>query len=364
MSNQLPISARTLCQALSQVHGLERLSSGELLALPATGTAHGHVRVLRRMDGRWPLARICYAHPGDPAAAQRLAAQAAAFERAAPAAATPHLLATVPPTGGVPGGILLVEYVNGQPPSLPDDLPSIAAALARLHDLPVPAPERIAPMVRHEQPVLALLAAIEANAGFFDKLTISAQSRAMLADELNFARNFAAHHAHDPAVITFALSDTHPGNFLRDRSGKIWFVDLEKAHYGSPAIDLAHSTLPTSTLWDPSQSTILTRAQTIAFYRAYGALAPERMTRLRPVLTPYRRMTWLRTMAFKARWKIQTSTPYDGSDPGQWSDAGLMPKMREHLAGVIDRAFQPAAIAQTRHEWLGPDPLDLATLNY
>jgi hypothetical protein len=364
MSNRLPISARTLSDALSQVHGLEHLSSGELLALPAKGTAHGHVRILRRLDGRWPLARICYAHTGDPDAAARLETQATAFQRAAPAGATPHLLAVVPPSGGVPGGILLVEYINGSGPSLPTDLPLMASALARLHDLPVPAPERIAPMTRADHPVMALLAAIEVNAGFFDRLSISAQSRAMLADELNYARRYATQHGGEPTELSFALADTHPGNFLIDRAGKIWFVDLEKAHYGSPAIDLAHSTLPTSTLWDPAQGVVLTRAQTIAFYRAYGALAPERMSRLLPVLTPLRRMTWLRTMAFQARWKVQTTTPYDGSDPGQWSDAGLMPAMREHIAQVTERAFQPAAIAQTRHEWLGPDPLDLGALNY
>lgn len=364
MTKDLPLPARALCQALGQVHGLERLSTGELFALPAKGTAHGHVRVLRRLDGRWPLARICYAHAGDDEAVERLMAQACAFERAAPAAATPHLLGVVPPFDGVPGGILLVEFVNGQPPKLPDDLPAMAAALARLHDLPVPAPERIAPMTRLEQPVQALLASIETNAPFFDRMTMSSQSRAMLADELLYARNYAAQRGADPTEITFALADTHPGNFLIDRSGKIWFVDLEKAHYGSPAIDLAHASLPTSTQWDPSQGTVLSRAQTIAFYRAYAAVAPERMGRMRPALTPLRRMTWLRTMAFMARWKVQTSTPFDGSDPGQWSDAGLMSEMREHIAATIERSFQPAAIAQTRHEWLGPDPLDLGAVRY
>jgi hypothetical protein len=364
MADDMPISARSLCQALAQVPGLERLSTGELIALPATGTAHGHVRVLRRIEGRWPLARICYAYPGDQGAAARLAMQATAFERAAPAAATPHLLTVVPPSDAVPGGILLVEYIAGQAPKLPDDLTAIAAALARLHDVPVPAPERIAPMMRTEHPILALLQAIETNAPFFERLSISAQSRAMLNDELKYARDFAIRDGELATEITFALSDTHPGNFLIDRGGKIWFVDLEKAHYGSPAIDLAHATLPTSTLWDPSQGVLLNRAQTVGFYRAYGALAPERMLRMRPVLTPLRRMTWLRTMAFMARWKVQTAMPFDGSDLGQWSAAGLMPQMREHIAGVVERAFQPAVIAQTRHEWLGPEPLDLGALEY
>ena len=49
-------------------------------ALPATGTAHGHVRLKNGL-----LARVAYAHEGDASAAGRLHAQAAAFHHLAPA---------------------------------------------------------------------------------------------------------------------------------------------------------------------------------------------------------------------------------------------------------------------------------------
>ena len=36
-----------------------------------------------------------------------------------------------------------------------------------------------------------------------------------------------------------------------EAAGRAVFVDLEKALYGSPAVDLAHASIYTSTMWDP-----------------------------------------------------------------------------------------------------------------
>ena len=53
------------------------------------------------------------------------------------------------------------------------------------------------------------------------------------------ARAEARRGAGDQA-ITLVLTDTHPGNFLIRPDGQAVIVDLEKALYGSPGIDLAH----------------------------------------------------------------------------------------------------------------------------
>lgn len=68
---------------------------GEGEALPATGTAHGHVRL---KDGR--LARIAYAYENDPTAAARLHLQAEAFRHLAPAGRTPKLHEVIEPRPG------------------------------------------------------------------------------------------------------------------------------------------------------------------------------------------------------------------------------------------------------------------------
>jgi aminoglycoside phosphotransferase (APT) family kinase protein len=152
--------------------------------------------------------------------------------------------------------------------------------------------------------------------------------------------------------LTVALADTHPGNFIVDRAGVAWFVDLEKVHVGSPAIDLAHATLPTSTLWDPKINRSLSRADIAGFHAAYLAKVGEaQAAALQPWLVPMRRLTWLRTMLFMARWRVQTRSPRDPSDPTQWSDAGLDPAMKAHIDARIDNGFRREAIRAIRADW-------------
>ena len=150
-----------------------------------------------------------------------------------------------------------------------------------------------------------------------------------------------------------ALADTHPGNFIVDRDGIAWFVDLEKVHVGSPAIDLAHATLATSTLWHPDVGKVLSRADVQAFLHA---ISREGRTpagrRLEPWLLPMRRLTWLRTTLFMARWRVQTRSPRDPSDPTQWSDAGLEPAMKAHIDERIDQCFRRDTIQSIRAEWM------------
>ena len=65
-----------------------------------------------------------------------------------------------------------------------------------------------------------------------------------------------------------------------------------------------------------------------------------------------RRLTWLRTTLFMARWRVETGSPRDPSNPTQWSDAGLDPKMKRHIAGRIAHCFERETIHGIRSEWL------------
>ena len=67
---------------------------------------------------------------------------------------------------------------------------------------------------------------------------------------MEWASDFANQNSNLHPPPRLCLTDTHPGNFLVDASGKVLFVDLEKALYASPAIDLGHPTILTSTLWE------------------------------------------------------------------------------------------------------------------
>ena len=226
----------------------------------------------------------------------------------------------------------------------------MADTLARIHALPLP-PAR-SPIPRQKNPFLETLEAIELNAmRFLDKAVPDFGARAEIAEELRLMRGMALAFAQRAQPLTVALADTHPGNFIVDREGLAWFVDLEKVHVGSPAIDLAHATLPTSTLWHPDVGKMLSRAEVQGFYDTYlEKVGKKQAASLQPWLVPMRRLTWLRTTLFMARWRVQTRSPRDPADPTQWSDAGLEPAMKAHIDARIDQCFS------ARHDSVDPRP--------
>jgi thiamine kinase-like enzyme len=336
-----------LLAALRERPVFSSLTAADLKPLPATGTAHGHVRLPNRL-----LARVAYAHEGDLSAAQRLATQAEAFRHLAPCGRTPRLHDMIEPHPGLPGGALIVDLIDGRAPRLPDELGLMADTLARIHALPLPATN--SPIPRQQNPFLETLAAVEQSAQrFLDKAVPEQGARAEIADELRLMRDMALAIAERAQPLTVALADTHPGNFIVGQGGIAWFVDLEKVHVGSPAIDLAHATLATSTLWHPDVGKVLSRDEVQRFYSLYLEKVGDRQAdSLEPWLQPMRRLTWLRTTLFMARWRVQTREPRDPSDPTQWSDAGLEPAMRAHIDQRIDQCFRRDTIQSIRAEWM------------
>ncbi|MBM3620574.1 MAG: aminoglycoside phosphotransferase family protein [Alphaproteobacteria bacterium] len=339
--------------ALRTRPALAHLTEGDLAPLPATGTAHGHVRIVPAIEGRRLLARVAYAHPGDRGAAARLHRQAAAFRHVAPSGLTPRLFDLVEPGERLPGGALIVDAIDGRAPRLPREMTAIAETLAALHRLPTPA--AASPLPRQDNPFLATLAVVEHHAArFLDHAVPEARARAELGEELSELRGMGLALGKRAQPISLALGDTHPGNFVVDQTGKAWFVDLEKVHAGSAAIDLAHASLPTSTRWSPGEGCVLSPDALRLFHSHYlaridGAVAKA----LKPWLMPMRRLTWLRGMVFFCRWRVQTRAPRDPQDPDQWSDAGMAPAMKAHLDERIDDCFRADSIRAMRTEWQG-----------
>jgi aminoglycoside phosphotransferase (APT) family kinase protein len=336
-----------LLAALRERPAFSALTAADLKPLPATGTAHGHVRLPNGL-----LARVAYAHEGDTTAVARLTTQAAAFRHLAPSGRTPRLHDVIEPRPGLPGGVLIVDLIEGRAPHLPDELALMADTLARIHVLPLPATD--SPIPRQENPFIETLAAIEQNAvRFLDEAVPDAGARVEIAEELRLMRGMAPAFAQHAQPLTVALADTHPGNFIVDRDGIAWFVDLEKVHVGSPAIDLAHATLATSTLWHPDVGKVLSSAEVQRFCTLYlEKVGPRQAASLKPWLLPMRRLTWLRTTLFMARWRVQTRSARDPSDPAQWSDTGLEPAMKAHIDQRIDQCFRRDTIQSIRAEWM------------
>jgi len=246
---------------------------------------------------------------------------------------------------------LIIDHIEGRAPRLPDELAAMADTLARIHALPLPPAG--SPIPRQKNPFIETLEAVEQNAmRFLDKAVPDPGARAEIAEELRLMRGLALAFAQRAQPLTVALADTHPGNFIVDRTGAAWFVDLEKVHVGSPAIDLAHATLATSTLWHPDIGKVLSPAKVKGFYDAYlEKVGAGQAALLAPWLLPMRRLTWLRTTLFMARWRVQTRSPRDPADPTQWSDAGLEPAMKAHIDKCIDQCFRRETIRSIRAEW-------------
>ncbi len=350
-----------LGEALRRVEGFADLPDGALRHLRVKGLFHDHVRIA----GTGCLLRLPRASQFGLGPAANLAYQRACFRRAQPSGCTPALIAVLPPQRGLDHGGLVVDHVDGGPARLPEDMPAIAACLAAIHRLDLPPAEKRAPLAVHADPVAGILAFIEEQAAYLARAGIAAESETQIRAELAWARGFARRSEGAAQPVALCATDTHPGNFLivRDGAPRAVFVDLEKALYGSPAIDLAHASLYTSTMWDPDCEAALARADIAGFYAAYRDHAPAALFRaLAPWLLPMRRLTWLRTTTWFAKWRVEAEAWADGRGAGGsiwWRAAAGAPELVADVKRRIDGFFAPDTIARIRAEWLGADPLNL-----
>jgi hypothetical protein len=330
-----------LVDALRSLPATRGLSAEDVVAMAAKGVNHDHYA----LRGVGLVLRVPRSTPWAGDAAAQLKSEAAAFERAGPAGATPRLAAVLPPSAALPRGALLVEEIAGRVPRLPEDLPALAEALARLHSIPLPPSSARPPLPDHgvRGPIAETLAFIARQREFLARVDLAPATRAALDEEYAAAEQWAAET--NPAAQPLALvgTDTHPGNFIIRPNGHAVLVDLERVCYGSPAIDLAHATLYTSTTWDVDVQATLTQEEVSGFYRNYHAdVGPAHASLLRPWLLPARRLTWLRTMMWAVRWRVLAEQDGLALDPG----------LARHIHRRLDDFFDPDTVARVRSEWL------------
>ena len=328
----------TLVRELSHFDDFEGLAADRLVPLATKGLNHAHIGI----EGNGMLLRLPRLSAFGFAPDENLSYQSACFSRAGPSKVVPKLHGRIAPQHGIPWGALVVGRIAGDTPKLPEHLPLIAWSLAAVHSLPVP--ERTSPLLVHDDPVRATLEVIAAQAGFLDDAGIEAESRRQLDEEIDRAlRDVPTAPGHP---VTLVGTDTHPGNFLIDRQHQAIFLDLEKMLYGSPAIDLAHATIYTSTMWDPDIATALTAGQTAQFHDAYfDALPAELADRIRPWTEAMRRLTWLRTMTWFAKWRVESA------GGASWSAALRRSGRRTALETRFNDYFDPANIERVRKDF-------------
>ncbi len=347
-----------LHRALIALPSFAAVRPGALRLLTTKGLAHDHVEVADfELSGRRVLLRVPRQSQWGLPPADNLAYQAACFERVSVSGHAPRLFGTLPPTPEVPLGALAVERIAGRPPRLPQDLPALAEAMARVHALPMPPEAERRPLADHHDPVAGALAEIEAQATYLDAAGIAAESRQLLEAELDWARAFATRMAAEaPAQPrSLVLTDTHPGNFLITPQGRAVIVDLEKALYGSPGIDLAHATVYSSTTWDPDSHAILSPAEVAAFYRDYldilsATAGCERSAALAPWLLPLRRLLVLRALTWCAKWRALQNSRATGSSTENWSAENSDPALVTHVAGRVAHYLSAATLRRMQRD--------------
>jgi hypothetical protein len=308
------------------------------------GLAHHHVRLI----GTGWLARLPKQSQMGLGAAANLAYEAACFERAGPSGHVPRLHGELPPSAALPRGGLLVEEIRGRTARLPQDLPAIAQALAAVHSLPLPGVAQRAPLMDAGDPLGAMRAEIEAQAAYLDAAAMAPGARALVdVVRANFAH--LCKNAQRPPRRLIAF-DGHPGNYLIRSDGRAVLVDLEKARYSHPPLDLAHATLYTSTTWDLETHAELTPAQVCHAYAVWQQHCIDGET-MRAWFVPLRAAMWLWSITWCAKWRVLSPRAASSSADGEdWSQQHSSNALIEHVRNRVDCYLARPAIEHVVHE--------------
>ncbi len=293
------------------------------------GLAHHHVRIV----GSGLIARIPKQSQMGLAAQAGVEYEAACFSRAGASGHVPRLFGTLAAGAALPRGALLVEEVIGRPARLPEDLPAIVEALAAIHSLRLPEPGQRAPLLDAGDPLDALRREIDAQAIHLDAAGLAPEVRARI-DSIRDAFRACCEASARPARRLIAF-DAHPGNFLVRADGVAMLVDLEKARYSHPPLDLAHATLYTSTTWDVASRAELTPAQVAEACEAWERHCDLGRSQ-RAWFVPLRAAMWLWSVTWCAKWRVLSPREArPGADGEDWShrhsDAALLAHVRDRV---------------------------------
>jgi hypothetical protein len=308
------------------------------------GLAHHHVRLV----GSGLLARLPKQSQMGFDAAANLAYEAACYQRAAPSGHVPRVEGTLPVSAALPRGGLLVQEIVGRTARLPDDLAAIAEAFAAIHSLPLPAAAARAPLIDAADPLAALRTEIDMQAAFLDAAALAPGARTLIdAARAQFAQR--CEHAARPPRRLIAF-DGHPGNFLIRSDGSAVLVDLEKARYSHPPLDLAHATLYTSTTWDIDSRAELTTAQVLAFYDGWQQRA-DAPGEQRAWFVPLRAAMWLWSITWCAKWRVLSPRDASASADGEdWSHDRSSEALIAHVRERVDCYLSLPAIERVVSE--------------
>ena len=305
--------------------------------LQDTGLAHAHVC----LGDSGQLLRIPKQSQVGLNPELHLAHEAICFQAAAPSLVTPALHQVLAVSPALPRGALVLDYIDGVPSALPQHLAQLSESLARIHRVDVPQASH-----RHlslpENPLVSMIQEIQIQAEFLARAGVSVCVQNRVREQLEIATRLAGLTERPPeSLITF---DAHPGNFLIDKKGAAWMVDLEKCRISYPGFDLAHSTLYTSTTWDMNSYAVLGVHDIACAYQSWEQAFGARGADHRPWHVPLRRLMWLWSTTWCAKW-LALSRTAPGADNGQnWSESNNETALNAHVRDRASHYLEPAVI--------------------
>ena len=330
---------RLLAALHRSVTGFANVPFGALEVMPTTGLAHDHIIV----HGTDWLLRVPRQSQMRLSAWDNLRYQVACFERMYDSGHTPRCHLVIEPTVDIPMGALLVDHIRGRALKAPSDMPLVATALAAIHALPLPATVHRGPLLNQQDPLAETFNEVCTQAQFLGLADLAPASLSRIRCELTLAeRDVKTLPVSPVALVSF---DAHPGNFVIDNNQRAYLVDLEKGRYGGAGFDLAHASLYTSTTWDRSSYAVMSAKEIQQFYTDWRNAMPAALAaHWQPYLMPMRRLMWLWSVTWCAKWQVQSSAAlmsakHTAENTEDWSadntDAGLVAHIRERVSHYL-----------------------------
>ena len=179
---------------------------------------------------------------------------------------TPRVYGVDEEPSGLPGGVLLMEFLPGGPLDYRRDGALAAAIFARVHTRPV-----VDGLVAQPDPVAAIARESLELIERYPDSPLAGQKEALLRyhrriAELARGRPFAGE------LQCIVNTEVNSGNFLVDGS-RAWLVDWEKAVVSCRYQDLGHFLVPTTTQW--KTDVVFTEEEKRDFLRAYREHIPS-----------------------------------------------------------------------------------------
>jgi aminoglycoside phosphotransferase (APT) family kinase protein len=218
-------------------------------------------------------------------------------------------------------GILIMEYLPGEPLVYEKDTPAAARLFATIHQVPVRDEENH--LIREDTPLSLIFAECSTLLQkYFDSDLADPGIRSYLRDVVTWAdaaRSSERYYQKDPWPC-IVNTEVNSGNFIVNREkGTIHLVDWEMPRWGDPSQDLAHFCSPLTTLWKTAYR--MTPKAKLDFINAYRSLIADR--HLRDTLAERIRLrdpfVYLRGIAWSAMGWVAYQTEFEGmKNPDTW----------------------------------------------